>query len=169
MTNPDVAENPEAEGQEDQASFANDCIDLLCKQEKTLWLLGEKEEKADCDESLELTWQMLIDFLDFAETHFDKEEFGEIAGPLHRVHEHTAEHKQKLQTRSWRFVQRLFGKEIPTDLAMSDSYRELGKDYAELFETFFTVCSRRFIEDNEDKERFLQSIDVFQSELQTKW
>jgi hypothetical protein len=152
-----------------QTEFADQCIDLLCKQEKTLWLLGERDEKANNDESLALTWQMLIQFLDFAEHHFDTEEFGAIAESLHNVHEHTAEHKHKLNTRAWRLVRSLVGLESPDESTMNESYRELGDDYMDLFQTFFSVCANRFVDDSPARERFDQSVDVFLNELQEKW
>ena len=154
---------------ETQVAFADQCINLLCKQEKTLWLLGERGEKANNDESLALTWQMLIQFLDFAEHHFDKDEFGAIAESLHAVHEHTAEHKHKLNTRAWRLFRSMVGLESPDASAMTESYRELGDDYMDLFQNFFDVCAKRFTDDSPAKEQFDQSVDVFLTELKDKW
>ncbi len=152
-----------------ESAFADQCIDLLCKQEKTLWLLGDRDEKANNDESLALTWQMLIQFLDFAESHFDKDEFGAIAESLHTVHEHTAEHKHKLNTRAWRLFRSLVGLESPDENSMVASYRELGDDYLDLFQTFFDVCADRFSDSSPSKERFDQSVEVFLNELRDKW
>ena len=169
----DASEDAQAEprdmSEETQTTFSDQCIDLLCKQEKTLWLLGERGEKANNDESLALTWQMLIQFLDFAEVHFDKDEFGQIAESLHTVHEHTAEHKHKLNTRAWRLFRSMVGLESPDESTMNESYRELGSDYMDLFQTFFDVCAKRFNEESPAKERFDESVEVFLNELQEKW
>lgn len=173
IENLEVLKEPPSENldasEETQNAFADECIDLLCKQEKTLWLLGERGEKSNNDESLALTWQMLLQFLDFAERHFDAVEFSAIANSLHSVHEHTAEHKHKLNTRAWRIVRSLVGLESPDETVMGQSYRELGNDYIDLFQTFFDVCSQRFADDSSAKQRFDQSIGVFLEELQDKW
>ena len=107
--NPPESQTTDADARLNEKLLADQCLDLLCKQEKTLWLLGQANEKAQNDESLELIWQMLIQFLDFAEKHFNKEEFASIAEPLHEVHARTADHKQKLNTHAWKLVRSMIG------------------------------------------------------------
>ena len=52
---------------------------------------------------------------------------------------------------------------------MTASYRELGDDYLDLFQTFFEVCAKRLSEESPAKERFDESVDVFLNELKDKW
>jgi hypothetical protein len=169
MTKTEVAESAETTSVNDHQSFEDACIDLLCRQEKPLSLLGEKSSSACDDEALELAWQMLIQFLDFAEVHFEKEEFDKIAGDLHHVHEQTKEHQRRLGVRSWRLFRRFLKLETPTDSAMSDTYQQLGKDYAGLYRSFFDVCADRFPEGSPARERFMQSVELFLAELEAKW
>lgn len=169
MAKAQVLKKPDASGVADQGAFADQCIDLLCKQEKNLWLLGEINEKAYNDEALELVWRMLLQFLDFAEAHFNQEEFGEIAGALRSVHELTAEHKGRLNTRSWRLVRKMVGLESPDEMEMRNSYEKLGQEYVNLFQIFFASCRKRLTSELEPKERFDESVSVFLSELKSKW
>lgn len=168
MSKTQTVEKPESPSV-DESLFADQCVDLICKQENTLWQLGQAEDKKDYDGALESIWQMLIQFLDFAEKHFDKDEINQIATPLHAVHAHTAKHKQRLDTHAWKLVRRLIGLESPDDAAINASYEELGKHYLDLFQAFFDVCRMKVSTESAAKDQLDQAASVFIGELADKW
>ena len=168
MPKTQAVEKPESPSV-DKSLFADQCVDLLCTQENTLWQLGQAKDKKDYDGALHLIWQMLIQFLDFAETHFDKDELSQIATPLHAVHELTEEHKRRLDTHAWKLVRRLIGLESPDEAAINASYEELGKHSLDLFQAFFDVCRKKVSTESAAKERFHQAASVFIGELGDKW
>jgi hypothetical protein len=112
---------------------------------------------------------MLLQFLDFAESHFGEEEFHEIAQRLHEVYRRTKDHQQQQRTQSWKAIRRMLGRECPSETEISHAYQQLGRDYADLYTDFFRVCVSRFSEDSATREQFQQSVELLVGELRRNW
>ena len=165
----DVREAPQRQVHELADAFESECVDLICRQEATLSELSEKNRSSPNVESLELAQQMLLQFLDFAESHFGEEEFREIAQRLHDVYRRTKDQQQQQRNQSWKAIRRMLGRECPSESELSQTYQQLGRDYADLYTDFFHVCMSRFSEDSATKEQFQQSVELLVGELERKW
>ena len=154
---------------EDQQTFVDQCTSLMCRQEKTLWLLGENVHAATTTESLNLASRMFVQFVDFAETHFSKSESEGIASALSRVSEQSKSHEGELGKRSWRHARRLVALAVPSDEELQQSYEELGDAYENLFTSFFAICEKRLSPESPAMDLFSQSVQAFLRELKEKW
>ncbi len=147
------------------SKFENDCIDLLCKQENTMSMLST----ADCFDSLDLAKEMIIQFLDFAEAHFTKEQLRDIGGRLQDVYQQTKDHEKRLCGRTFNPLKRLIRMEVFTEEQARASHEDLRSKYVELYRDFFAVCVERLGPESGNMEEFLQSVEMFVSELERKW
>ena len=148
-------------------TFEDHCVDLLCKQEQQLARMRESSTVSPSRESLESAKQMLLGFLEFAELHFDHDEFSCAASWLGDVFEHTKAVEVELQQRC-QFIIRLFGREGPTGLDAHRSHRQLGISFAQLYWEFFGMCAERFSDDSA-REEFLASVISFLKEFGRQW
>ena len=87
--------------------FEDECIDLLCKQENTLSLLGEASKKRRALDSLDLAKKTLLQFLDFAESHFDKMQLRCVGQRLYIVNQRTRDYEKMLVAKSFKFMRRM--------------------------------------------------------------
>ena len=94
-----VPTNSEAGGR-----FEDECIDLLCKQENTLSLLGEASRKRRALDSLDLAKKTLLQFLDFAESHFDKTQLRCVGQRLYIVNQRTRDYEKMLVATSFKLM-----------------------------------------------------------------
>ncbi len=145
--------------------FEDECIDLLCKQENTLSLLGEASNRQRVLESLDLAKKMILSFLDFAESHFDTIQFRCVGQRLYTVNQRTSDYEKMLVAKSFRFLRRMVGMTVPTDEAMRHTHEQLRSDYMDLYNDFFLICAKRFPEDSVIREQFLASVATFLSEF----
>ena len=79
------------------SSFENECIDLLCKQENALALLDEANSRRRRLDAPELARKMLVQFLDFAESHFEVEQLEDVGRRLYEVHQRTRDYEKMLE------------------------------------------------------------------------
>lgn len=165
----DVRAAPQRPDCELADAFESECVDLICRQEATLTRLSGKNRTSSDVDSLELAQQMLLQFLDFAESHFGDEEFREIAQRLHEVYRRTKDQQRQQRAQSWKTIRRMFGRECPSETDVSQTYQQLGRDYADLYADFFNVCMRRFSADSTTKQQFQQSVELLVGELERNW
>jgi hypothetical protein len=162
-------EGPALKQPDSDSSFEDQCIDLLCKQENTLSMLGEASRKRRALDSLDLAKKMLLQFLDFAESHFDGVEIRGVGRRLYEVNLRTSNYEKMVGARSFSFLRRLIGMKIPNEDTMKDAHQQLLSDYSELYKEFFNTCAKRFAENSAIKEQFVQSVETFLNEFEEKW
>ena len=165
----DSHETTTAEAIERKTSFEGQCIDVLCKQENALANLGEIDRKSRNVDSLQLAKKMLLHFLEFAECHLDDEEFKDVSRRLSEVYQRTKDHEANWRRQSWRLFRWFAGLTSPDSMEISQGYQRLRDDYIQLNRDFFAICARRISDDSAMKEQFLQSVEIFVSEIERKW
>lgn len=149
--------------------FEIDCVDLICRQESTLSRLSDASQHSRTAESLGFAKQMLVEFLDFAESRFSDEEFAEVTKRVYAVYERTKELEALFNQESWQGLKRLFGVDSATSIEAAQEYQRLGLEYASLYAEFFAVCVKRFHSDAAVQKEFLQSVDLFLTDLKRRW
>lgn len=161
--------NPTAPSPDAGGKFEDECIDLLCKQEYALALLGEASKKRKFLDSLDLAKKMLLQFLDFAESHFDNMQFRCIGKQLYVVNQRTSTYEKMLVARSFKIPRRLVGMTVPTEEEISQTHEQLRSEYIDLYNEFFANCAKRFPEDSLIQVQFLESVATFLSEFDQRW
>lgn len=169
QSNSALHEPPAAPVAEAAGRFEDECIDLLCKQENTLSLLGEASRKRRALDSLDLAKQMLLQFLDFAESHFDEEQLQSIAQRLYVVNQRTREYEKLLVAKSFRLLRRVVRMKVPTEEAITEANEQLCNDYMDLYNEFFANCAERFAKDSAIRDQFLESVSTFLVEFDERW
>lgn len=150
-------------------SFETDCIDLLCRQENTLSLLSEAYSKQRLLDALDLAKRMVVEFLDFAEAHFEGEEVHDVAERLHAVYQETKEHEKQLCQQTFKSLKKLVGINVLSEEEIREAHDTLRSEYAQLYSQFFALCVSRFPEGSPTTAEFQQSVDTFVKELDRKW
>lgn len=163
------AHNRTAPSSDAGARFEDECIDLLCKQENALSLLGEASKKRRVLDSLDLAHKMLLQFLDFAESHFDNMQFRCIGERLYTVNQRTGDYEKLLVAKSFRILRRLVRMTVPTEEEIHQAHEQLRGDYMDLYSEFFANCAKRFPKDSVIQEQFLESVATFLSEFDERW
>ena len=166
--NPTGIQDFPAPASDSLGTFEQGCIDLLCKQENALSQLRANSKRRPLV-SLELARKMLIQFLDFAESHFDAQELRTVAQWLYEVHQRTREFEKMLDAQSCKMLRKMFGAKVPSKEEMESAHLEIRREYLELYKSFFAKCAKRFREDSEKLELFLRSVATFLTELDRKW
>jgi regulator of replication initiation timing len=125
--------------------------------------------EADCFRSLDLAQEMIIQFLNFAEAHFSEEQLLDVGGRLQDVYQQTKDHEKRMCGKTFNPLKRLVRMEVFTEEQAQAGHEDLRSEYVELYSDFFAVCVERFGHGSENKDDFLQSVEMFSSELKRKW
>lgn len=153
----------------DEVTFENECVDLLCRQDKWLTLLERAKEKEGEVAALQFAKQMLVEFLLFAEPRLPDEDFTEVT----RRVDHAFKETSMLERRSYpSFAVRLrawFGLERNHTPALMQGYETLGKEFRHLVTFYFACCVRQFDRQVSFQKDFIQSVDCFVGEMKYRW
>lgn len=149
--------------------FEDECIGLLCKQERTLSELNEARKRRRNSAWLDLTRQMCTQLLDFAEMHFSTERAEKVKRRLSQLDHRTRTLEDMIDAQSFKAIKRLVRMTVPDKENVRVAQEELCNEYAALCRDFFNDCVNRFAEDSAIREQFMQSVDTFLRELKRKW
>lgn len=164
-----VDSSPSALNVASRGELEADCIDLLCKQEQWLSMLDETNQRSHVAEALQFAKQMLVEFLEFAEKHFDDLEFAEVAKQVNAVFVSTKELEAVFNQQTWENVKRLFGMSGKSKFELNEAHQKVGDEYAALYTHFFARCVKRFTSGVTHQKEFLQSVETFLDEFKRKW
>ena len=154
---------------QDDRNFDDECINLLCRQENTLTQLGEARAQQRVFDSIDLAMKMVMEFLDFAELHFDDDHLRDVGQRLHNVFQQTKEQEKRLLGQSFRRLKKLIGMSTPSEDEIAAADQELCDKYAQLYGEFFAICVDRLPPGSETREQFQQGVNAFIRELGGKW
>jgi hypothetical protein len=161
--------NPSARSSEPVGHFEDECVNLLCRQENALTLLSEASRKRRPLDSLDLAKKMLVQFLDFAESHFEPVQMQIVGKSLYVVNQLTQQYEKMLVANWYRFFRRMVFLPVPTEAELREAHNQLRSEYMELYNAFFAICGRRFPKDSDIQQQFNQSVETFLVEFAERW
>ena len=127
-----------------------------------------KRKRRDLD-SLDFAKKMLVQFLDFAESHFDNMQFRDMGQRLYLVNQRTREYEKMLVAKWFKILRRMVGMTVPTE----EEIRRRTSNFVAITSSCTTSSSQTvpngFREDSAIQDQFLKSVATFLREFDQRW